>query len=68
LILPPFAFSLDFPGLNRLPFRTAETTSYPNHIVEMALAHDIGNKVETAYRRGATRSLWIGTASDNSSR
>ena len=30
----------------------AETTGYPNHIVEMALAHTIGNAVEKAYRRG----------------
>jgi integrase len=30
----------------------AEMTSYPNHVVEMALAHAIGNKVEASYRRG----------------
>ena len=30
----------------------AEHTSYANHIVEMALAHVVGNKVEAAYRRG----------------
>jgi integrase len=30
----------------------AELTSYPNHVVEMALAHVIGDKVEAAYRRG----------------
>jgi len=30
----------------------AETTTYPNHVVEMALAHAIGDKVEAAYRRG----------------
>jgi integrase len=30
----------------------AERTSYPNHVVEMALAHAIGDKVEAAYRRG----------------
>ncbi|HVX56366.1 MAG TPA: integrase arm-type DNA-binding domain-containing protein, partial [Candidatus Saccharimonadales bacterium] len=30
----------------------AEQTSFPNHVVEMALAHVIGNKVEAAYRRG----------------
>jgi integrase len=30
----------------------ADTTSYPNHVVEMALAHTIGNAVESAYRRG----------------
>jgi integrase len=30
----------------------AETTAYPNEMVEMALAHTVGNKVEAAYRRG----------------
>jgi integrase len=30
----------------------AEQTSHPNHVVEMALAHAIGDKVEAAYRRG----------------
>lgn len=30
----------------------AESTGYPNEMVEMALAHTIGNKVEAAYRRG----------------
>jgi integrase len=30
----------------------AEQTNFPNHVVEMALAHVIGNKVEAAYRRG----------------
>jgi integrase len=30
----------------------AERTSYPNHVVEMALAHAIPNAVEAAYRRG----------------
>lgn len=30
----------------------AERTNYQNHIVEMALAHVVGNKVEAAYRRG----------------
>ncbi|HEX2448005.1 MAG TPA: integrase arm-type DNA-binding domain-containing protein [Methyloceanibacter sp.] len=30
----------------------AERTAYPNHVVEMALAHVIGDKVEKAYRRG----------------
>ncbi len=30
----------------------AESTSYANHVVEMALAHTIINKVEAAYRRG----------------
>ncbi|MFZ5567614.1 MAG: tyrosine-type recombinase/integrase [Pseudomonadota bacterium] len=30
----------------------SETTSYPNEVVEMALAHAIGSAVEAAYRRG----------------
>jgi integrase len=30
----------------------AELTSFPNHVVEAALAHAIGDKVEAAYRRG----------------
>jgi integrase len=30
----------------------AEATGYPNHVVEQALAHVIGNQVEAAYRRG----------------
>jgi integrase len=30
----------------------AECTSYANHVVEMALAHAVGGKVEAAYRRG----------------
>jgi integrase len=30
----------------------AEQTAYPNEVVEMALAHSVGNKVEAAYRRG----------------
>jgi integrase len=30
----------------------AECTSYPNHVLEQALAHTIGNQVEAAYRRG----------------
>jgi integrase len=30
----------------------AETTAYPNHVVEQALAHAIGNGIEAAYRRG----------------
>ncbi len=31
---------------------TAEYTSYPNHVCEMALAHSIKSDVEAAYRRG----------------
>ncbi len=30
----------------------SEMTAYPNEVVEMSLAHAIGNKVEAAYRRG----------------
>ena len=30
----------------------AERTNYPNHVVEMALAHAVADKVEAAYRRG----------------
>jgi integrase len=30
----------------------AERTTYANHVVEMALAHAIGSRVEAAYRRG----------------
>jgi integrase len=30
----------------------AEATARPNHVVEQALAHTIGNAVEAAYRRG----------------
>ena len=30
----------------------AETSAYPNDVVEMALAHAVKNKVEAAYRRG----------------
>ena len=41
-------------GIARSSFRdwAAERTNYPNHVVEQALAHTIGNKVEAAYRRG----------------
>lgn len=31
---------------------SAENTSHPRDVAEMALAHTIGNKVEAAYRRG----------------
>ena len=30
----------------------AERTSFPNEVIEMSLAHTIGDKVEAAYRRG----------------
>jgi integrase len=29
-----------------------ETTDYPREIIEIALAHSVGSKVELAYRRG----------------
>jgi integrase len=29
-----------------------ETTAFPNHVIEQALAHTVGNAVERAYRRG----------------
>jgi integrase len=31
---------------------SAERTNFPNHVVEMALAHTLDDKVEAAYRRG----------------
>jgi integrase len=34
------------------PDWAAETTGYPNEVVEQALAHAISNKAEAAYRRG----------------
>jgi integrase len=46
------------PGITVHGFRStfrdwsAEVTAYPNHVVEMALAHAISNGVEAAYRRG----------------
>src|SRR5262249_1535234 len=46
------------PGVTVHGFRSsfrdwaAETTAYPNHVVEMALAHSIPSAVEAAYRRG----------------
>ena len=38
----------------RSSFRTwaAERTGFPREVVEAALAHVIGNKVEAAYQRG----------------
>jgi integrase len=30
----------------------AERMNFPNEVVEMALAHAVGSKVEAAYRRG----------------
>mgnify|MGYP001806183303 CR=1 FL=1 len=49
---------LGYPTLTTHGFRStfrdwaAETTDYANEVVEMALAHAIGSKVEAAYRRG----------------
>ena len=46
------------PGITVHGFRStfrdwaAEMTGFPNHVVEMALAHAIPNGVEAAYRRG----------------
>jgi integrase len=46
------------PGITKHGFRSsfrdwaAETTSFPNHVVEMALAHAIADGTEAAYRRG----------------
>jgi integrase len=46
------------PGITTHGFRSsfrdwaAETTSFPNHVVEMALAHAVSDAVEAAYRRG----------------
>jgi integrase len=45
-------------GVTRHGFRSsfrdwaAETTNFPNHVVEMALAHAVSDAVEAAYRRG----------------
>jgi hypothetical protein len=36
----------------RLPDWATERTGYPREVIEMALTHSIGNKVEAAYRRG----------------
>jgi integrase len=38
----------------RATFKTwaSETTGYPNHVVEQALAHAISNAVEKTYQRG----------------
>lgn len=49
---------MGYPDLTTHGFRStfrdwaAETTEYQNEVVEMALAHAIGGKVEAAYRRG----------------
>ena len=46
------------PGITVHGFRStfrdwaAETTSFPNHVIEMALAHSVSDAVEAAYRRG----------------
>ena len=38
----------------RATFKTwsAEATGFPSEVVEMALGHAVGNKVEAAYQRG----------------
>ena len=49
---------MDRPDLTGHGFRStfrdwaAERTNYQNHVVESALAHAVGDKVEAAYRRG----------------
>jgi hypothetical protein len=49
---------MDRGGLNAHGFRssfhdwTAESTTFPREVTEMALAHTVGDKVEAAYRRG----------------
>ena len=46
------------PGMTVHGFRStfkdwaSETTGFPEMVVELALAHAIGDKVEAAYRRG----------------
>jgi integrase len=42
----------------------AEATAYPNHVVEQALAHAVGNAVEAAYRRGDLFAKRISLMSD----
>lgn len=52
---PPKGYGLPFTVHGfRSSFRdwAAETTEFPNELVEMALAHAIRNKAEAAYRRG----------------
>ena len=45
---------IGLPILFRATFRdwAAERTNFPSEVVEMALAHAVGDKVEAAYRRG----------------
>ncbi len=52
--LDPKEKRLAVPHGFRSSFRdwASERTAYPREVVEMALAHTIGNKVEAAYRRG----------------
>ena len=52
--LDPKANAQVVPHGFRSTFRdwAAEQTDYSNEMIEMALAHAIGNKVESAYRRG----------------
>jgi integrase len=50
--------SMGRPGVTIHGFRSAfrdwaaERTNFANHILEMALAHALSDKVEAAYRRG----------------
>ena len=52
-VLKRMGFRITVHGF-RSTFRdwAAEQTNFPNHVVEQALAHAIGNGVEAAYRRG----------------
>jgi hypothetical protein len=43
---PQRTFPFDLPRLGR------QRTNFPSEVVEMALAHAVGDKVEAAYRRG----------------
>jgi integrase len=50
--------SLGYTGITVHGFRSTfrdwagEITSFPNHVIEMALAHAVPSAVEAAYRRG----------------
>jgi hypothetical protein len=39
-------------GVSRANVQGRSPAAYPNHVIEMALAHAIGDKVERSYRRG----------------
>ena len=53
-LLRPMGYGHIDPHGFRSTFRdwAGETTNHANHVVEMALAHKVGNAVEAAYRRG----------------